>query len=107
MEQTPAVHATLHDPSLKSADTKYLFSFDDQQLVEAMIAFLKPFKEATVKMSRDDVPSLPALYPTYKKLFLVSQVHDDDVEPIKRMKIIAKSNLERRYTSAPGATLLV
>ena len=53
LDLTPAVHATLSDVKLKNSSTRYLYTFDDQELVEALIKLLSPFKDATEFMSSE------------------------------------------------------
>lgn len=96
LEQTPAVHATLLDKSVKGPDSNNVYTFDDQQIIESMLQFLEPFKEATVKLSCEDKPSLPAVYPTYLKLKLALTNDDTDKESIKEMKAAALNDLRSR-----------
>ena len=107
LEQCPAVHAAIMDPSLKKMEmAKFLFSYEDQENVEAMIALLQPFKDATVNLSREDGPSLPAVYPTLKKLQGVMEIKDGDSELIKKMKMDAQQNLNKRYTDTQDILLI-
>ena len=71
-----------------------------------MIALLQPFKDATVNMSREDGPSLPAVYPTLKKLQGVMEIKDGDTELIKKMKVDAQQNLNKHYTDTMDILLI-
>ena len=68
-ELTPALHAALSEPTLKSSHTKYLFTFDDQQLVESVLKIFKPFFDATVMMSAEKNPffanNVPNIFTAY------------------------------------------
>ena len=105
IEQSPAVHAALNDPKT-TLDGRNVYSYDDQKLIDAMLKFLKPFKDATTVMSTETVPSLPALYPTFLKLTHACEVSTDDPEPIQNMKNAAKRNLEKRYSDENNAILM-
>ena len=100
LEQCPAIHATLIDPIFKkSFETKSLFTTDDQTNVEAIIEFLQPFKGATIALSREDVPTLPAVLPTLAKLDKHLTPLETDSTLIKNLKKEAKVNLDKRYKS--------
>ena len=103
---TPVLNTTLADPSVKTSNTKYFFTFDDQQLVDYVLKLLKPFKDAKLTVSIDSSPALPTMYPTYLKLVNILKVEEDDFESIKKMKNAARSNLEGRYRTIPDAVLI-
>ena len=105
IEQSKAIHATLLEPNIKH-DAKNLYSFEDQRLVDAMLDFLKPFKDATTIMSTEEAPSLPALYPTYVQLVKNCTVSDNDLQPLQSMKLAAKSDLDKRYVDSNPAILI-
>ena len=57
---------------------------DDQQNLENMIKVLKPFKDASEKLSADLTLTLPAVYPTLWKLKGGLNEFDDDTDCIKK-----------------------
>lgn len=103
---TPALHAALSEQTLKSSNTKFLFTFDDQQLVESVLKILKPFYDATLMMSKEESPSLPTMYPTYLKLLQALNIDEDDNNCIQQMKTQARANLEKRYEEIPRTALI-
>ena len=105
IEQSPAVHATILDPAFK-LNAKNLYSFDDQELINSMLRFLRPFKDATSTMSTESVPSLPALYPTYVKITQACTACDSDSDSIKEMKQAAKENIDKRNVIKTPAILI-
>ena len=97
LEQTAAVHAVLSDPALKGkSDTRLLYTTTDQVNVEAVIDFLKPFKDATLSLSREDEPTLAAVLPVIVKLEGHLSVKESDSGMIEIMKGKALDNLSRR-----------
>ena len=94
LEQTVAVHAVLSDPALKGkSDTRLLYTTTDQVNVEAVIDFLKPFKDATLSLSREDEPTLAAVLPVIVKLEGHLSVKESDSGMIECMKGRALDNL--------------
>ena len=106
LDLTPAVHATLLDVKLKNSSTRYLYTFDDQELVEALINLLSPFKDATEFMSSETVPTLPAVWPTMLKIKTSLEIKEDDPSMIKKMKQAALKNIEKRYVGKEDMLLL-
>ena len=45
------------DVKLKNSSTRYLYNFDDRELVEALINLSPPFKDATEFMSSKTMPT--------------------------------------------------
>ena len=86
LDLTLALYATLSDVKLKNSSTRYLYTFDDQELVEALINLLSPFKDATEFMSSETVPTLPAVWPTMVKIKTSLEIKEDDPSMIKKMK---------------------
>ena len=74
---------------------------DDQQNLENMIKVLKPFKDASKKLSADLTLTLPAVYPTLWKLKGGLNEFDDDTDYIK----IARDKLNSRYSDIPHTIL--
>ena len=64
---------------------------------------LKPFKDATTNLSAETTPILPSVYPTVLKLKRELSIHENDIECIKTMKTLAKTNLEKRYSEINDA----
>ena len=65
--------------------------------MEAFIEFLQPFKAATIALSREDVPTLPAVLPTLTKLDKHLTPSETDSTLIKKLKKEVKPNLGKRY----------
>ena len=64
MEQAIALHTAFMEPSVKKAiDIKMLLSFEEQELIEKVDKLLEPFKSATVILSSETEPTLPAVMP--------------------------------------------
>ena len=104
-ELTGALHSTLSAPNVKSSNTKYLFTTEDAQNVEAVLKLLKPFKDTTLTVSCETDPVLPILYPTFLKLMQLLEIDENDNECIEKMKTAAKNNLEKRYSNIPDVLL--
>ena len=49
-------------------------------------------------MSMEDNPTLQAVYPTYKKLLMATNIEENDHECIKSMKTVARESLEKRFS---------
>ena len=98
LEQTAAVHAVLSEPALKKgkSDTRLLYTITDQVNVEAVIDFLKPFKDATLSLSLEDEPTLAAVLPVIVKLEGHLSVKESDSGMIECMKGRTLDNMSRR-----------
>ena len=87
----------LSDPALKGkSDTRLLYTTTDQVNVEAVIDFLKAFKDATLSLSREDEPILAAALPVIVKLEGHLSVKESGSGMIECMKGRALDNLSRR-----------
>ena len=99
LEQTAPVHAVLSDSMFTGkTDRILLYTTNDQVNIESIVQFLKlkPFKDATVSLSREDEPTLPAILPVMIKLEKHLTVQDSESSMIKEMKTKALENLKKR-----------
>ena len=98
MEQAPALHAAFMKPSVKKAiDIKMLLSFEEQELIEKVVKLLEPFKCATIILSSESEPTLPAAMPLLKKMEGLLIETETDTTVIKKMKKVTRENIRRRY----------
>jgi len=98
MEQVSALHAAFMEPSVKKAiDIKMLLSFEDQELIEKVVKLLEPFKRATVILSSESEPTLPAVMPLLKKMEGLLIETEIDTTVIKKMKKVMRENIHRCY----------
>lgn len=89
-EQFPVLMSLVNDPSLsKQASTTLkncIFSFEEQSLVESIVAILEPFEKATTIVCADKSPTMHKILPILTKLLRIIQVkdYDDFDEPVIR-----------------------
>ena len=103
MEQAPALHAAFMEPSVKKAiDIKMLLSFEEQELIEKVVKLLEPFKRATIILSSESEPTLPAVMPLLKKMEGLLIETETDTTVIKKMKKVTRENIRRRYENNQG-----
>jgi hypothetical protein len=73
------------EPSVKKViDIKMLLSFEEQELIEKVV--LEPFKHATVILSSESEPTLPAVMPLLKKMEGLLIETEIDTTVINKMK---------------------
>ena len=75
----------------------YLFTSDEQSIVEDVLVVLKPIKKATLLVSGEKQPSTSKILPTLTKLRTEMTVDDKDSEIIKAMKTKAIENSNKGY----------
>lgn len=93
----PAIHAVSNDPKIKIKDLRaYLYTFEDQKVVEDLIQMLKPFKMATEILSGESTPTLSYILPTLIKLYACLEERDGDEPVVKKLKEAMRSDLKRR-----------
>ena len=75
------------EPSVKKViDIKMLLSFEEQELIEKVVKLLEPFKHATVILSSESEPTLPAVMPLLKKMEGLLIETEIDTTVINKMK---------------------
>ena len=95
-EQTPAIHAAIHDEALSkvSNDLKAkIFSYDEQVVIDKLLQILKPFKTATVALSGENLPTSAFVLPTMVKLQQHLEARDEDTNTVKKLKKEMSDNL--------------
>lgn len=108
-EQFPVLMALANDPSLsKQASTTLkncVFSFEEQSIIENIVAILEPFEKATTIVCADQVPTVHKILPIITKLLKIVEVSDDDRSVIKKIKDKLQCEINRR-TLTDKITLL-
>ena len=99
----PAINIAFMDDNLKKHSSKFSFTNEELQILESVVHVLKPFKDATTNLSAETTPTLPSVYPTVWKLKRELSIHENDIECIKTIKTLAKTNLEKRYSEINDA----
>ena len=96
-EQLPALHAVATDSASNYIDIQVqLFTFEEQQLVDGVVALLKPFKKATEILSAENQPTLSMVTPVLLKLEKILEPSETDGSAIRKMKDIMLATLETR-----------
>ena len=109
-EQTPAIHAALHDEALSkvSNDLKAkIFSYDEQVVIDKLLQILKPFKTPTVTLSGENLPTSAFVLPTMVKLQQHLEARDEDTNTVKKLKKEMSDNLGKRITPDEREMLLL
>ena len=100
MEQTAPLIAVITDPECsKSAAATiktYLYSFEEQTLIEQLAQVLEPYLNATKSVCADKYPTLHKILPIILKLSAYTEVKDEDPQAIKQVKRKMKEQLDSR-----------
>jgi hypothetical protein len=70
-----------------------LLSFEEQELIEKVVKLLEPFKRATIILSSESEPTLPAVMPLFKKMEGLLIETETDTTVIKKMKKVTRENI--------------
>ena len=102
-----AVSAAAMDPQLKHLNLReYLFSAEEEGLIENILAVLKPLKTATVFISAEKQPTASKILPTLAKLRMEMTVNEEtDSALTTQMKVNILENLNKRYTDESVSSL--
>lgn len=77
---------------------EYLFTAEEQQIIDDIFAVLKPMKRATAFVSAEKQPTASRILPTIAKLRLEMTVNENtDSKLMEEMKVIIVDNLNKRY----------
>ena len=103
-----AVTTAVLDPALKHMNLRdYLFTSDEQSIVEDVLVVLKPMKKATLLVSGEKQPSASKILLTLAKLRKEMTVDDKDSEIVKAMKMKVIKNLNKRYKDEKVSSYLL
>ena len=104
-----AVSAAAMDPQLKHLNLReYLFSTEEEGLIENILAVLKPLKTATVFISAQKQPTASKILPTLAKLRMEMTVNEEtDSALTTQMKVNILENLNKRYTDESASSFLL
>lgn len=94
-----AVGASALDPQLKHLNLReYLFTAEEEGLIDDILKVLKPLKTATTFISAEKQPTASKVLPTLAKLRMEMIVNETDSHLAAEMKSNIIENLNRRYT---------
>lgn len=102
LEPTPAILALASDSGetlSKTAQTtikSYVFSFEEQSLVERLVDVLTPFERATAIVCADQSPTMKFFLPVLIKIGKRISASDDDPACIKKMKSKMSEEMTKR-----------
>lgn len=101
IELHPSVYTALNE--LKMKDLLKVMNNIDIDVLEKIVAILKPFKEVTVIMSSESCSSISLIRPLIHQLLkTVKPLPDDSDEPvIHQAKAYIYHDLEKRYLNCP------
>lgn len=90
LELCPAIMATVGDCRLSKQASctlqNYVYSFEEQAVVEKLVKVLEPFKDATNSLSGDKFPTLHKVIPVLVKLERVLERAPDDSQLLLKVK---------------------
>ena len=97
------------DPALKHLNLReYIFSAEEEGIIEEILTVLKPMKIATILVSGENQPTASKILPILAKLRKEMTVNDTlDSELTKEMKQIVITNLNKRYTDQSVSSFLL
>ena len=102
LEQTPAILALATDSNETLSKTAlatvkgYVYTFEDQSLVERLVEILAPFERATAIVCADKSPTMHKILPVIIKIEKCISISEDDPESIKKMKIKMSNEMINR-----------
>ena len=104
-----AVPAAAMDPQLRHLNLReYLFSAEEEGLIENILAVLKPLKTATVFISTEKQPTASKILPTLAKLRMEMTVNKEtDSALTTQMKVNILENLNKTYTDESVSSFLL